>query len=97
MRAEKRLKIIVPLTVFLIFLIIYGAFGSAKWATLNLVNVLVSRLGGLTALLVTGTHFSVSSGIGFMALFGASIQTGVIMVEYMNQLRSRGMPPVAAD
>jgi heavy metal efflux system protein len=91
-RAEKRLFIIVPLTVFIIFLIIYGAFGSAKWACLHLVNVLVSRLGGLLALLVTATNFSVSSGVGFMALFGASIQTGVIMVEYMNQLRSRGMP-----
>jgi heavy metal efflux system protein len=95
-RAEKRLYIILPLTVFIIFLIIYGAFGSAKWACLHLVNVLVSRLGGLLALLVTATHFSVSSGIGFMALFGVSIQTGVIMVEYINQLRSRGMPIVEA-
>jgi heavy metal efflux system protein len=92
LRAEARLDVIVPLTVFLIFLIIYGAFGSAKWACLNLLNVLVARLGGLLALVVTATHFSVSSGIGFMALFGCSIQTGVIMVEYINQLRSRGLP-----
>jgi len=91
-RAEARLLVIVPLTVFLIFMIIYGAFGSAKWACLNLVNVAVARLGGLMALYVTGTHFSVSSGVGFMALFGVSIQTGVIMVEYINQLRARGMP-----
>jgi cobalt-zinc-cadmium resistance protein CzcA len=91
-RAEARLFIIVPLTVFFIFLIIYGAFGSAKWACLHLVNMLVARVGGLMALYITGTHFSVSSGVGFMALFGASIQTGVIMVEYINQLRSRGMP-----
>ncbi len=95
-RAEARLLIIVPLTVFLIFMIIYGAFGSAKWAVLNLVNVAVARLGGLLALYVTGTHFSVSSGVGFMALFGVSIQTGVIMVEYINQLRARGMPIVDA-
>jgi heavy metal efflux system protein len=95
-RAEKRLQIIIPLTVFLIFLIIYGAFGSAKWACLHLVNVLVARIGGLLALLITATHFSVSSGIGMMALFGASIQTGVIMVEYINQLRARGMPIVEA-
>jgi heavy metal efflux system protein len=95
-RAERRLKIIIPLTVFLIFLIIYGAFGSAKWACLHLVNVLVARIGGLLALLITATHFSVSSGIGMMALFGASIQTGVIMVEYINQLRARGMPIVEA-
>ena len=91
-RSEARLLIIVPLTIFLIFMIIYGAFGSAKWACLHLVNVGVARVGGLIALYVTGTHFSVSSGVGFMALFGASIQTGVIMVEYINQLRSRGMP-----
>ena len=95
-RSEARLLIIVPLTIFLIFMIIYGAFGSAKWACLHLVNVGVARVGGLMALYVTGTHFSVSSGVGFMALFGASIQTGVIMVEYINQLRSRGMPIVEA-
>ena len=84
--------LIVPLTVFLIFLIIYGAFGSAKWACLHLVNVAVARVGGLLALFITGTHFSVSSGVGFLALFGASVQTGVIMVEYINQLRARGLP-----
>jgi cobalt-zinc-cadmium resistance protein CzcA len=95
-RSEARLQIIVPITIFLIFMIIYGAFGSAKWATLNLVNVAVARLGGLLALLVTGTHFSVSSGVGFLALFGVSVQTGVIMVEYINQLRARGVPIVEA-
>jgi len=89
-RADARLGIIVPLTVFIIFLILYGAFGSAKWACLNLVAVLVARVGGLLALYVTGTHFSVSSGVGFLALFGVSVQTGVIMVEYINQLRARG-------
>jgi cobalt-zinc-cadmium resistance protein CzcA len=91
-RSEARLLIIVPFTVFLIFLIIYGAFGSAKWACLHLVNVAVARVGGLLALYLTGTHFSVSSGVGFLALFGASVQTGVIMVEYINQLRAQGLP-----
>jgi cobalt-zinc-cadmium resistance protein CzcA len=95
-RAERRLLVIVPLTVLLIFMIIYGAFGSAKWAGLNLFNILVAPLGGLFALLVTGTNFSVSSGIGFMALFGVSVQIGVIMVEYINQLRARGMPVAEA-
>ncbi|HYM06047.1 MAG TPA: CusA/CzcA family heavy metal efflux RND transporter [Terriglobales bacterium] len=90
-RSEARLLIIVPLTVFFIFLIIYGAFGSAKWACLNLVSVGVARVGGLLALWITGTHFSVSSGVGFLALFGVSVQTGVIMVEYINQLRARGL------
>ncbi len=89
-RAEARLFFIVPLTAFFIFLIIYSAFGSAKWACLNMVNMLVAPLGGLLALWVTGTHLSVSSGVGFLALFGVSVQIGVIMVEYINQLRARG-------
>jgi cobalt-zinc-cadmium resistance protein CzcA len=89
-RSKARLMIIVPITIFLIFLIIYGAFGSAKWACLHLLNVAVARVGGLLALYITGTHFSVSSGVGFLALFGASVQTGVIMVEYINQLRAKG-------
>ena len=50
----------------------------------------MASVGGLLALLVTGTHFSVSSGVGFLALFGVSVQTGVIMLEYINQLRARG-------
>jgi len=95
-RAEKRLFIIIPLSVFFIFLIIYGAFGSVKWACLLLVNVFVTPLGGLLALYFTGTHFSVSSGVGFMALFGASVQIGLVMVEYINQLRARGMPVMDA-
>jgi cobalt-zinc-cadmium resistance protein CzcA len=90
-RSEARLMVIIPLTVFLIFLIIYGAFGSAKWACLHLVNIAVARVGGLLALFLTGTNFSVSSGVGFLALFGASVQTGVIMVDYINQLRASGL------
>src|SRR5262249_51062516 len=62
-RSQARLLVIVPLTVFFIFMIIYGAFGSAKWATLNLVNMAVAPLGGLLALFFTGTHLSVSSGV----------------------------------
>ena len=95
-RADRRLLIIVPVTIFFIFMIIYGAFGSAKWACLHMVNVVVARIGGLLALLITGTFFSVSSGVGFMALFGCSVQTGVVMVEYINQLRARGYPVVEA-
>ena len=95
-RSTARLMMIVPITIFLIFMIIYGAFGSVKWALLNLVNVSVAPFGGLLALLFTGTHFSVSSGVGFLALFGVCVQTGVIMVEYINQLRARGMPVRAA-
>jgi heavy metal efflux system protein len=90
LRAEARLLIIVPLTVFLIFIILYMMFNSFKWALLVLANVMMARIGGLLALLVTHTNFSVSSGVGFLALFGVSVQTGVIMVEYINQRRARG-------
>jgi cobalt-zinc-cadmium resistance protein CzcA len=89
-RAEARLLVIVPLTVLIIFGILYGMFRSFKWALLLLANVAMAPIGGLLALLVTGTHFSVSSGVGFLALFGVSVQTGVIMLEYINQLRARG-------
>ena len=89
-RAEARLFVIVPLTVLLIFIILYTMFKSFKWALLVLANVMMAPIGGLLALLVTGTNFSVSSGIGFLALFGVSVQTGVIMLEYINQRRARG-------
>ncbi|HTW66471.1 MAG TPA: CusA/CzcA family heavy metal efflux RND transporter [Bryobacteraceae bacterium] len=89
-RAEARLLIIVPITILLIFIILYSMFRSFKWALLILINVGLARVGGLLALLVTHTNFSVSSGVGFLALFGVSVQTGVIMLEYINQLRARG-------
>jgi cobalt-zinc-cadmium resistance protein CzcA len=88
--AEERLLYIVPLTVLLIFIILYTMFRSLKWAMLILVNVMLARVGGLLALLVTHTNFSVSSGVGFLALFGVSVQTGVIMLEYINQCRAHG-------
>jgi cobalt-zinc-cadmium resistance protein CzcA len=89
-RAEARLLVIVPLTVLLIFIILYTMFKSFKWALLVLANVMMAPIGGLLALLVSGTNFSVSSAIGFLALFGVSVQTGVIMLEYINQRRARG-------
>ena len=89
-RAEARLLVIVPLTIMVIYLILYMMFRSPKWAALILATVVMGSFGGLLALLFTGTHFSVSSGVGFLALFGVSVQTGVIMLEYINQLRARG-------
>jgi cobalt-zinc-cadmium resistance protein CzcA len=89
-RAEARLLIVVPLTILLIVIILYTMFRSFKWAMLIMVNVVLARIGGLLALLVTHTNFSVSSGVGFLALFGVSVQTGVIMLEYINQRRARG-------
>jgi len=89
-RADKRLLIVLPITILLIFIILYTMFSSFKWALLILANVAMARIGGLLALLMTHTNFSVSSGVGFLALFGVSVQTGVIMLEYINQLRVRG-------
>jgi len=89
-RAQARLAIIVPLTILVIFIILYTMFRSAKWALLILGVVAMAPIGGLLALLATGTYFSVSSGIGFLALFGVAVQTGVIMLEYINQLRAKG-------
>ena len=89
-RAQARLALIVPLTILLISIILFVMFRSYKWALLILGSVALAPIGGVLALLFTGTHFSVSSGVGFLALFGVSVQTGVIMLEYINQLRARG-------
>ncbi len=89
-RSQRRLAIVVPITLLAICMILYTMFNSLKWVLLILANVAMAPIGGLLALLFTGTHFSVSSGVGFLALFGVSVQTGVIMLEYINQLRARG-------
>jgi cobalt-zinc-cadmium resistance protein CzcA len=89
-RANKRLMLVLPITITLIYIILYTMFRSGKWALLIMCNVIMAPVGGLLALLFTGTNFSVSSGVGFLALFGVSVQTGVIMLEYINQLRVRG-------
>ncbi len=89
-RSQKRLMIVLPITILLIFIILYTMFKSFKWAGLMLANIAMAPLGGLMALMMTHTNFSVSSGVGFLALFGVSVQTGVIMIEYINQLRARG-------
>jgi cobalt-zinc-cadmium resistance protein CzcA len=88
-RANERLLIVLPITIFIIFIILYTMFKSFKWALLIMANIAIAPVGGLLALLITGTNFSVSSGVGFLALFGVSVQTGVIMLEYINQLRAR--------
>jgi len=88
-RANARLLIVLPITIFIIFVILYTMFKSFKWSMLIMANVGIAPIGGVLALLLTGTNFSVSSGVGFLALFGVSVQTGVIMLEYINQLRVR--------
>jgi cobalt-zinc-cadmium resistance protein CzcA len=88
-RANKRMAIVIPITVMVIFLILYTMFRSFKWAMLILISVIMASIGGPFALFITHTNFSVSSAVGFLALFGVSVQTGVIMLEYINQLRAR--------
>jgi len=88
-RANERLLVVLPITILIIFIILYTMFKSFKWASLIMVNIAIAPVGGLLALLISGTNFSVSSGVGFLALFGVSVQTGVIMLEYINQLRAR--------
>jgi cobalt-zinc-cadmium resistance protein CzcA len=88
-RANARLLIVLPITILIIFIILYTMFKSFKWALLIMANIAIAPIGGLLALWITGTNFSVSSGVAFLALFGVSVQTGVIMLEYINQLRAR--------
>jgi cobalt-zinc-cadmium resistance protein CzcA len=96
-RANHRLATVVPITILVIVLVLYSMFRSFKWALLIMLNLSLAPIGGLLALWITGTHFSVSTGVGFLALFGVSVQTGVIMVEHINQLRARGMGIVEAS
>jgi cobalt-zinc-cadmium resistance protein CzcA len=88
-RANRRMAIVVPVTVLVIFLILYTMFRSFKWAMLILVSVIMASVGGPLALFLTHTNFSVSSAVGFLALFGVSVEIGVIMIEFINQLRAR--------
>ncbi len=89
-RANRRLAIIVPVTILLILILLYASFDSFKWSLLILANLALAPIGGLLALYLTGTHFSVSSGVGLLALFGVSVQIGLIMIQYINQRRSEG-------
>jgi len=95
-RANQRMAVIVPITIMVIFIILYTMFRSFKWAMLTLVSVGMASVGGPLALFITGTNFSVSSAVGFLALFGVSVQVGVIMIDFINQLRARGNTIVEA-
>jgi cobalt-zinc-cadmium resistance protein CzcA len=90
-RAMKRLELIVPVSVMLIFALLFNAFGSAKNATLILMNVPFALIGGVFALQLTGINLSVSAAIGFIALFGQAVLNGVVMISYFDQLRREGM------
>jgi len=93
-RAMKRLAVIVPVSVLLIFVLLFEAFGSVRSALLILMNVPFALIGGIVALWVTGIHVSVSAAIGFIALFGQAVLNGVVMVSYFNELRGQGLPAI---
>ena len=89
-RAMARLLMIIPISILLIFVLLFEAFKSVKSAALILLNVPFALVGGILALYLTGIHLSVSAAIGFIALFGQAVLNGVVMVSYFNQLRRRG-------
>ncbi|MDM1406219.1 CusA/CzcA family heavy metal efflux RND transporter [Myroides sp. DF42-4-2] len=89
-RAYNRLAIIVPLTLCLMFVLLYGAFGQFRQAGLLMVVVPLALFGGMLALNIRGMSLNVSSAVGFIALFGVAIQNGVIMISHINDLRKRG-------
>jgi cobalt-zinc-cadmium resistance protein CzcA len=95
-RAMKRLSGIVPISIFLIFILLFNAFKSVKSALLILVNVPLGLIGGIFALLLTGIPLSVSGSIGFIALFGQAVLNGVVMVSHFNQLQDEGLPTYEA-
>jgi cobalt-zinc-cadmium resistance protein CzcA len=90
--SRAQLRLVLPLTFFVIFLLLFTLYGNFKFPLITVVGVLLSApAGGLLALRLTGTPFSVSSGIGFLALFGVSVQTAVVYISYANELRRGGM------
>ena len=90
-RAMARLQVIVPLSIFLIFLLLFNAFGSVKSALLILSNIPFALVGGILMLLISGIPLSVSAAIGFIALFGQAVLNGVVIVSYFNTLRTQGL------
>ena len=86
-RASKTLSQVVPVCLLIIFLILFVTFNNVKDAILTLMNVPFALIGGILALAITGIHFSISAGVGFIALFGVSVQNGVILVSVFNKLK----------
>ncbi len=89
-RALARLSMIVPLTVFFIFVLLYTAFNSIRYATLIIANVPFATIGGVVSLALSGQYLSVPSAIGFIAVFGVAMLNGIVLVSFINELRARG-------
>lgn len=91
-RAMKRLAIIVPLTILLIFFLLFLAFNSLRYAFLIILNLPFALIGGVMALWLTGLHLSVPASVGFIALFGVAVLNGLVLVSCINHLRQEGLP-----
>ena len=90
--APKRLSLIVPATIFFIFVLLYTAFNSVKYAALILANVPFATIGGIVGLAITGQYLSVPSAIGFIAVFGVAMLNGIVLVSFLNEQREKGLP-----
>ncbi len=90
--ANKRLAVVVPITLLLVFLLLYSSFGSLKNSLLILLNIPLALVGGVVALWITGQNLSVPSSVGFIALFGIALENGMVLVTYLNQLVREGVP-----
>ncbi len=91
-RAAKRLAIVVPIAIALIFLFLFTTFNSVRQAGLIILNIPFAMIGGIVALYFSGLYLSVPASVGFIALFGMAIMNGIVMVSYFNQLREEGLP-----
>ncbi|TAN63183.1 efflux RND transporter permease subunit [bacterium] len=90
-RAMKRLSLIVPLTIALIFFLLFSTFNSVKYATLIILNLPFALIGGIFGLLISGQYLSVPASVGFIALFGVAVLNGMVLVSYINTLREEGL------
>jgi len=90
-RALKRLSIIVPMTIFFIFVLLYTAFNSVKYATLIIANVPFATIGGIVSLFISNQYLSVPSAIGFIAVFGVAMLNGIVLISFINELRDKGL------
>ena len=91
-QANRRLTIVVPITLLIVFLLLYSSFDSLKNATLILINIPLALVGGIVGLWITGQNLSVPSSVGFIALFGIALENGMVLVAYLNQLIREGVP-----
>ncbi len=90
-RAMKKLGVIVPITIFFIFVLLYTAFNSLRYAAMIIANVPFATIGGLIALYISGQYLSVPSAIGFIAVFGVAMLNGIVLLSFINELRDKGM------